>query len=97
MPSCVNSNRDARHVAEFASKCCGDGVSRCMCDPTMCRTTDSSDGFDCWADGVWEAFACADGYLAVLTGESWLNGDGTRVQEITCCRQGDGDVNACLR
>ena len=51
-----------------------------VCDTAMCRTTDGLDGFDCWADGVWEAFACADGYLAVLTGESWLNGDGTRLQ-----------------
>ena len=50
------------------------------CDASMCRTTDGGDGFDCWADGVWEQFACADGYEAVKTGE--FSDDS---YEITCC------------
>jgi hypothetical protein len=48
------------------------------CDPAMCRTTDGSDGFDCWADGVWEKFECADGYEVVKTSKSMV--------EFKCCR-----------
>jgi len=59
-----------------------------VCDAAMCRTTDGSDGFDCWADGVWEQFECAHGYQAVLTGASWLDEySSTELYEITCCRR----------
>jgi len=56
------------------------------CDQAMCRTTDGHHGFDCWADGVWEKFECADGYQALLTGASrWVSAE-LRLHEITCCR-----------
>lgn len=52
----------------------------------MCRTPDGSGGFDCYADGVWDKFECADGYEVVMTGEvhEWMMMM-PDLSEITCC------------
>ena len=42
-----------------------------LCDPTKC----TSDGNDCWADGVSELQTCADGYVPLKT----------RSSQYTCC------------
>lgn len=54
-----------------------------LCNPSMCRTTDGKDGFDCYADGKYESFECADGYFVVMTGK--VHESMVDVQEFTCC------------
>ena len=52
----------------------------------MCRTTDGSDGFDCYADGEGEKYECTEGYEVVMTGQvhDWM-ADYPGLHEFTCC------------
>ena len=65
------------------------------CNPSMCRTTDGGEGFDCWADGEYEKFECAEGYDVVETGQEFEAEGGWHLFEFTCCPSSTSAESLC--
>ena len=66
------------------------------CNASMCRTTDGGEGFDCWADGEYEKFECAEGYDVIMTGNEYKSDEeGWHLFEFTCCPSSTSAESLC--